>query len=58
MERYYSRNEGLVQKFNLPPISPLGILLAITLASLSHWRSSVPTHLLAPKARPEFTNGL
>lgn len=42
----------------LPPPSPAGMLLAITLASLSHCRSKVETHLFAPNAKPELTKGL
>jgi len=42
----------------LPPPSPAGMLLAITLASRSHCRSKVETQRFAPNARPELTKGL
>uniref|UniRef100_A0A7C9AEL8 Uncharacterized protein n=1 Tax=Opuntia streptacantha TaxID=393608 RepID=A0A7C9AEL8_OPUST len=42
----------------ITPPSPAGMLLAITLASLSHCLSKAETQRFAPKARPELTNAL
>lgn len=42
----------------IPERSQAGMLLAMELASRSHWRSSVATQRFAPKAKPVLTNGL
>lgn len=42
----------------IPPTSTVGILVAMTLASLSHCRSRVATQRFAPNALPVLTSCL